>query len=763
MAAYEFVSKITGFTVYIGGTTSATTSGYTLATPLYGIIDLTPGTSPAEVLNNCKITWQFGDGYVEQTNNIVNNNIQSSNHSYSWPGEYEVKLSITSNDSISGATFSKRISANNYLTDRLVWNYSAWSDLSSANLAAGAVFHGFQSCKPGELNSYTPLTVSFTTCVTLSDRIGFNLYSQNSLSQPWETVTNENKYANLRPRWRFLDIEDNIIDEVKPSQDQLYPVYITSTGTETTAESGTLVGFTGAFDFYYIDDIPSLGYNGSTYTVNTPIIWVVTNTLNYPNYQDINDSSRPSYSNSTISVSSYFYVKHLSAAYCNISLNGGSIPLPNTIWPGITGNFITSINSTVSSDALEAEYANKTLLNYPVAGSLTGSITATPVYSTTFATSSFNISRYDSLNRDTGGYYKNTLYTLAPESLTAANVSCTLIVEVPAVSSIKEPPANALSGYNPNTRISAATTSNALYSISLTGSTSYNIKNFNKNYFVRKINEDFNYGAQLQSYALQPTIASNDNLFVFLSAVAGDSYTTEDNYGTKVYEKTSNFVLNTQDICTSNINNLYSLTDSIDTKFDNFNLDVPPILKRAFDLFSISHYRLWGTREKYNTNFDATENHTNLGAVLTAYNINTTTVTAGQKIVLNDIFTSSYYELIEVPKITSYASVTAANMQSFFPIGVYPLSSYPLTAYALSAFFGWGVKTPVKDYYKFYVHNNVYSDSPRSGVIDWNTKTDGLSTTLTESNSSVTEWYKDDGILENIYSYYLCKGLDLFK
>lgn len=763
MAAYEQVSRITGFTVYVQDTQTATTSGYTLATPLVATVNLSAGSSPAEVLNNCKITWQFGDGFEEQSTSIVDNNIQSSGYRYRWPGEYEVKLSVTSNDSVSSVTFSKKISAINYLTDNLVWNYAAWPGLSSANLAAGAIFHGFQSCNPGDLNSDTPLTVTFTTSNTLSDRINFDLYSANSLSQPWEIATAQNKYANLRPRWRFIDVDDNITDNIKPNSDQINPVYITSTGTTTTAESGTLVGYTGSFDFYYIDDIPSLGYSNGNYTVNVPTIWVVTNTSGYPNYQDKNDNSKASFSNSTVSVSSYFYVKHLSATHCNITLNGGSVQLPQTVWPGITGTFITSINSTVSSGSLNSNYSNKTLLNYPVAGSLTATISANPGNSTSFAVSSFEIDRYDNLNRDTGGYYKNTLYTSGVDVLTAANTLCQLFVSVPYVSSINEPAPDPLSGYNPLTRAAAASSANALFSVSLTGSTSYNIVNFDKNYFVRKINEDFNYGNLLQTYALQPTIAENENIFLMLSAMAGDSYTTDDNYGTKVYEKTSNFILNTQDINTANITSLYSLTDSIDSKFDNFNLATPPTLKRAFDMFSISHNRLWGTRDKYNINFNNAGNHTNLGVSLTAYNIDTTIVSAGQKIVLNDIFTSSFYELLEVPVITSYASVTAANMQSHLPLSTYPVSSYPLTAYPLSAFFGWGVNTPVKSYYKFYVYKDEYNNTPVCNVIDWNTKSDGLSTTLSEANSSISEWYKDGGILENIYSYYLYKGLDLLK
>lgn len=763
MADYELVSKILGFSVTIDGQDGSVDSGYVHATPFVAVVNLSSGSSPATVLNGCKFIWNFGDGYEYQTTNIENSNIQSAAHTYNWPGIYEVKLSVVSNDGLTARTFSKRLSANNFLQDSLTWNFNGWSDLSATGLSAGSVPHGFQSCKPGTLNSSTPLAINFTTTTTLSERISFNLYSQNSYSQPWDIATYENKFANLRPRWRFLNLNEDVITTIEASAATLTPIYINKTGSITTKSSGTLVGYTGAAQFYYVDDLPSLSYNGTVYTVSAPILWVVANTYAYPNYQDKNDGINYSYSNSVISLSSYFYVKNLSATSYNITLNGGSISLPNTIWPSASGNFFITVNSAPSSTYIDLDYASKVLLNYPINYSNSTTIIFASPSTTTFANTAFNFSRTDTAGRNTGGFVKNTLYItdLTSNLLSSGTSLTTVIVSAATATVISEPPPDALSGYNPNTRIAAATAYNAISTISLSGSATYSVVDFDKVYFTRKVNENFNYGAQLQTYALQPTISVNDNLFTFLSAIAGSSYTTQDNFGTKAFEKTANFVANIQDVDVAEVNSLYSLTDSIDNKFDNFNLNVPPVLKRAFDLYSVSHDNLWGTREKYNLNFDNSTNHTNLGTSLTAYDVYSTIVSAGQKIVLNDIVYSNFYELLEVPKINSYASVTAANMQGYFPTSTYPVSSYPLTAYPLSAFFGWGVKTPVAVNYKFWVYNDVYSNTPVNGLIDWNTKTDGLSTTLSETASSTYEWYKDGGILENIYSYYIYKGLNL--
>ena len=766
MADYLLIPDFTGFTVNVEDTTNVS-GGYALSTPFYLEASFIYGTSPAAILNGCKIFWHYGDGTSSQTTEIQDNSIRSDVHYYNWPGTYEVKLSVISNDGLSAVTFNKTIAVSSFVNDSLNWVYSGWTDLSANNLAAGAVFHGFQSCYPGDLNASLPLTIQFTASTTLSDLISFNLYSYNSNSQPWNIATIDNKYANLRPRWRFTDLSGNALDTLLPDSTQLTPIYADAQGRPASSSffddtTSVLVGYSGSIDFYYIDDIPSLSYssNTSSFSVNTPVLQIVSNTTTRQNYQDKNDGLNPSFSNSVVAVSSKFYVKNLSATHFNITLNGGNILLPNTLWPSVTGAFIVTVNSELSSTGVDAAYSNKNLLNYPIPYSNSSVIiNNTPAGSTTVQASSFNFSRTDSIGRDTGGFYKNILITpdITSPLLSSGVLSSTMLVSASNITILVEPPPNALSGYNPDTRAQAASSYNSLQVISLTGAVSYNIIDFNKVYFVRKINENFNYGAQLYNYALQPTIANNQNFFAMLSAMAGDSYTYDENFGTVIYEKISNFVANTQDVQTSNVNNLYSLADSIDNQFDNYDLTPPPALKRAFDLYSVSHNRLWGTREKYNINFNNAAYHTNLGNSLTAYNINTTIVSAGQKIVLNDKFISDYYELIEVPTINSYASVTAANMQGYFT----PSMSYPLTSYPLSAFFGWGVKTPVADYYRFWVYVDFYNNIPTNNLIDWNTRTDGLSTTLSESVSSITEWYKDGGILENIYSYYLYKGLDL--
>ena len=740
-----------GFTVKASYNQISINTAYAYATPVYADINIATGAQTTAILNLFSIFIQYGDGVEEEISQVTDSVMRGSDHVYKWPGKFEVKVSVIPKNGCPPSIFRQIITVKNYVTDYMSWDYSRWPELTQQNLSIGALFHGYQSCPPGQLNAFTPLTFSFSASNQLSGNLVFDLYSQGSLSQPWETTTPDNKFAQLRPRWRFTDLEGNFITSLTATN--IVPVYSTPDGTQVSSASGTLVGYYGSIDFYYIDDIPSLVYN-SGFTVTTPRVWVTYNTTNIPNLQDNNDGSAPSYSNSNVLLSALFYVKNLSANHFNVSIDGGTIPLPSTIWPDTDNQFIVTVNSAVLSSAF---FNNAALLNYPFQGASYTNVlaTVTPSTAASVYASTFNFSRYDNLGRDTGGYYKNILSTLPLSAMSSSVMNTSLLLSAKTFTTIVEPaPYGSPAYYSTANALANAT----LTTTSLTGVFNFNITDFYQKYFVRKVNENFNYGDLLKSYLLQPFLQEDTNLITYLSAMGGDNVHPTENFGTVAYEKTANFVGNNADPLTSGVNQLYSLANLVDTEFDNYNLNAPPVLKRQFDLYSTPHERLWGTREKYNTNFDATTDHVNLGSALTQYPLSAT-VTAGQKIVVNSIFDSNFYELIEVPTITSYASVTANNMQAYFPSA--SALSFPLASYPLSSFFGWGLKTPVYSNYKFFVYNNVYTNIPVNGLIDWNTRTDGLSTTLAESASSVTDWYADNGILENIYSYYITKGLNL--
>jgi hypothetical protein len=774
MAISDYINTTDGFSIKVADTLTTVTTGYTLATPILIEVDIKPGVQPATVLNLYSLIVQFGDNTEIEITQVTDSVIRSTSHRYKWPGQYEVKLVVIPKDGSTTGIFSNNFTVTNYIIDQLNWNYSKWPDLS-VHAADGAIFHGWQSCPPGGGFSQStigtsvssaaiPLSFTYNISNPVLENISFSFYSDGSPSQPWEIVTPNNKYAYLRPRWRFTDLNGNVFTTL--SALNYNPVYINSSGTvQEDPLSGTLVGYTGNIDFYYIDDSPSLqGLN----IVKAPTLWVVYNTDKTYNPQDYNDTRVPSYANSMVTLSTPFYVKALSSDHLGITLNGGNINLPSVFWPSVDSSFFVTINSPILT---ATGFSNKVLLNYSTTTNV--NVTSNPPAAVHVYTPSFTINKTDALNRSTGGYYKNILSTLPLSSALLSSGNITVVLSATTVNFLNiQEPAPSLGGgttsnpyyYTLQERVNASDLPGTFVNIPLlSGKCTFNVTDFFKTYFARKINESFDYGATLQSYALQDFIANDTNLITFLSAAAGDNIHPTENFGTVAYEKVANFVANNNDPLTSGVNQLYSLASLIDTEFDNYNYVLPPVLQRQFDLYSTPHERLWGTREKYNTNFNALSGHVNLGAQLSAYPSNTTVI-AGQKIIINDTFNPQYFELIEVPKITSYASITANNMQAYFPgsLSATP-GAFPLTSYPLSSFFGWGLKTPFLTFYSALVYNDCYTNTPVNNLIDWSTQYNGLSTTLSESVSSLSAWYADTGILENIYSFYLTNGLNLNK
>ena len=511
-------------------------------------------------------------------------------------------------------------------------------------------------------------------------------------------------------------------------------------------------------------------------SANATTIWVNLNTFNIPNPQDYNYDNVPSYSNSLVSLSSYFYVQTLSADHVGFTING-KLPFYKTYWPRVESRFVATINSAIKTGTGEF-LSNKPLLNYPTSAvNLSASVTllsgasltspvasflAAPVSGVTFNLSTapvtgnyltYNIQRTDSLGRDTGGYYIGTftpyitgVVILLSRSLSSVNI-------------IQDIPPQLYSGFNPISILNDRSRS-PLYTTAVLSGTSdlINVANFDNTYFARKFGQGFDYGTLLKQYALQPTINQNTVFFdTFLPAVAGVSATTEDTFGGVTYEKIANFVPNTSDPSTANVSQFYSLVKSLGIELDNFDYDIPPTLSRIVDLYSTQQSTVWGARSLFARNFANKTDHVNLGPQLTAYNVYTAVVTKGQKIVVNDIFDTQYYELLEVPAITSYTSITARGLQDAFP----PQGSlsFPLITYPLSAFFGWGLTTPVANNYRFYVYNDTIDGTQVEGLVNW----DDPYTTLSESISGHSDWVKDEGTLETIFNYYIHKGLGLIK
>lgn len=788
-------------------------SGYTLLTPFNCALDLRDGYSQNDITNFYSIIWWFGDGTYSTD--------YSPTHIYQWPGTYEVKvglfnfntsfLAVSSilNSSIENLivqigsdvnnlyniqtngvqpiTFSGLVTAFNYITDSLTWNYTAWPDLSGTQATlSGRTWHGFQSSQSGTSAGPIPLAFDFITNIKDKESVIFNLYAENSLSQPW-TEVEASQFTNLRPRWKFTTASATSLsaEAVLSNYTPLTCTEVRVLSTGTVSDTGTLIGLSGTAYFYYVDDIPSqvIGINNlgvPTASAQRTTLWVTLNTFDVKNSQLIQYALDNSYANSTIALSSYYYVQALRPNHLEIT-SDGILSLPSTYWPQAESRYVVTINSPVLTGT-QQYLSNKRLLNYPLNSfnvnngnyfSLVLSSSSTLIrtqLSATFNTSSsvptvsnylnYAMTRYDNAGRDTGGYYIGTFspYSLSGNPLSSVCLSAftgsvppnSATPSVSAMYFVADFAPASSTGYNP---VYIDTSSWSLSTVSLTGtSANFTLANFNNQYFTRKFAGNFDYGALLKTYALQPTINQNTVLFDdYFVSIAGSSATNQDTFGGVVYEKIANYVANNSDINTSNLNLFYSLAESLGEQIDSFDYKAPGTLQRIIDLYTVSQSQVWGSRSLFARNFSNKTNHTNLGTALTAYNIKTALVTAGQKIVVNDLFDTDYYELLEVPQVTSYAAATARGLSNYFSAG----ATYPLQVYPLSAFFGWGLKTPIENYYRVYYYVDTVDNNQKEGLVNWNDPY----TTLSENTSSYIEWIKDGGTLEKIYNYYIHKGL----
>jgi len=286
-------------------------------------------------------------------------------------------------------------------------------------------------------------------------------------------------------------------------------------------------------------------------------------------------------------------------------------------------------------------------------------------------------------------------------------------------------------------------------------SNDFAVYDFKSMFDVRKVNEDFDGVNKIRALALQPNISRNDILFNKLIAPIAGTYEGDPLLiGTALYEKIANFVGNQADVDVANIHALYSLFQMVDIPIDQYDPTYPADIKRLMDLLSVSLTRLKPTRSQFDKDFkkyNVSSSGKNIGKLLSS----STTVSAGDKVVMN-IKYSNYYEVLEIPTINRDVLDVAALSANFSSVtdDMWPLSSYPL-----SSFYGWGLDVPVSDYYFFYQYLSGSDNSQVEGLIDW----DNTNTTLSESISSIDDWYKDGGIVDLIFNYYIFKGLNLIR
>jgi hypothetical protein len=298
-------------------------------------------------------------------------------------------------------------------------------------------------------------------------------------------------------------------------------------------------------------------------------------------------------------------------------------------------------------------------------------------------------------------------------------------------------------------------------SVFLTGiSDTFNIYPSGGYYNVAKRGEDIDFKEQFKSIAFQPLFLDKKILFDdFLGSIFGDINSAQPCIGKTTYEKIKNFVDNNTIIDYSNLDQLVAtleLLNENNTSLKTPNAITPGEIVRLLDLLSINHSKLFGTKNQFNQNFKSfgyLNNEiygSNLGEEVSIYY----TVTAGMDIVAFEKFSGNYKLLnTYLPLCASTVTVSAGN--------TYNLIDYNDT-------WGWGLVLPndeygygvnLSNYYLFYKHIPTINGTIADGVINFN----DVNNTLSYTNSSYQAWSGEDGIISNILTYQIYKGLNLFE
>jgi hypothetical protein len=202
-----------------------------------GATEFTFNSTPVPAVNETvqSILWDFGDGTYSQ--------VEDPAHIYYYPGIYKVTCNVygkTTTGTSTLAQYTSSLRVNLYVNESIYFDYVPPPTFAS------------------HYNRY-PFRVHITSPY-LGDHY-VDLGAQYSRS--YQHQDPQNKWSFLRPEWKFLDLNGNIIQSVKTTDT---PIKVNKEGQ--IDPNGAVVGVSGYAEFYFIDDIFNfdLAVNQQPYT-----------------------------------------------------------------------------------------------------------------------------------------------------------------------------------------------------------------------------------------------------------------------------------------------------------------------------------------------------------------------------------------------------------------------------------------------------------------------------------------------------------------
>ena len=311
--------------------------------------------------------------------------------------------------------------------------------------------------------------------------------------------------------------------------------------------------------------------------------------------------------------------------------------------------------------------------------------------------------------------------------------------------------------------------------VTLTGTSDiFNIWPACGKYSISKYNENHNHGKTLKSYAMQPWLHDNYNLWEnFMYTAVGTDKSEPTSIGKLFYERIANFPSNNCDMDDCNIDSIHSYATTYKTDIQKYNFDYPPSIKRLMDICSIKHKRLYGEFDNLTDTFDMytdyenTDIRENLGEQI---DFDTYTLTPGTTIVAYEKFSKVFEKITVSYPTTGTVDADDNIIDAGLDTGLVTTKTdtYPLSAY--SPFWQWNLLAPMTHdgnyinreilyYYDFWTFNEAPSAAHVEGIVNF----DDDQTTLTPEESGYSSWVDDTEVVDNILEHQLRVGLNMFS
>jgi len=712
------------------------------------------------------IIWNFGDG------SPVYQGLSASN-SFFYPGEYNVTMTVmVSSGNTELNSFNQKVTIYDFIPNTFSFKQLSGVNSKSLFLTAGVYSEQLSIERFNSIQSYgNPYTFFL------------NASGSNSLFYDRNKLLTE-PYSFLLPTHRFVKREkigkyfsDLVIDEITTTDTNLYgKLDETSLVVPTSSDdvNSFFVGTSGVESFYFVDDFVNENpyfLLATSSTVNYPDNYTKNYNIDYKFNLPIKNSNTSYYK-----ISSNAFKKADYFSITSNGLDGQGFDLP-TFNIGTT-KFINQMISFVVKCKYSNLYDCKNQINTFTFDTSPWIRNGVQIFliSPSNNNNLGDITEYVTIDKST---YENYQYGWLKGNIII-------------------PPINTLNSVlSSNTLVALSAKGELLdnegFTYFISGSSSpfrlFDI-NYNK---IAKINENFDSANYLKGLSYQPSIYKRPEIFdTFFGTTLGTLSSNVDAIGKRTYEKTSNFVKNTVNIDTCDIQALFGFASEFNVDLNsyaskNLVINYPPEVSRLVNLFSIKKSLLFGKVNQYNFDFKNTYNlNQPFNNIYESANYLTEGKSGGVNLgpqidILSGIINKESNYIVGYEQFSDSYTLLRTNIEHI------KTSTYPLSS--LDKNWGWGLVVPdsfyteslstykLSNYYTFFEYIPVVQGNIVNNIINWN---DTYNTTLNiyPNNLSATHtsaylssyrftpletWDSTGGVIDQNLTRQINLGLELLS